>query len=130
MKEIVAMVLSASPPKLGRNNDGWLRRYVKNADITGLPLDTRGYVALTRDQDARQAAGGANLDARTGAASVSSEIAHAPFVLVMTFMGLPPPDARLVNVSYFANAGYNGRQDTQLTLPVLRLHGHYPGTYL
>jgi hypothetical protein len=66
----------------------------------------------------------------TGAASVYTEIAFAPFILVMMFTGSPPTDARLVDISHFAAAVYRERQDTQLTLPVLRLHGHYPGTYL
>jgi hypothetical protein len=130
MKQIVAMVLSASPPKTGRNDDGWLRRYAWNAELTGLPPDIRAYVALTREQDARQTAGGANLNTETGVASVYTEIAFAPFILVMTFLGSPPPDDRLVDISHFASAGYKERQHTQLTLPVLRLHGHYPGTYL
>jgi HAMP domain-containing protein len=130
MKQIVAMVLSASPPKTGRNNDGWLRCYAWNAELTGLPLGIHAFVALTRDQDARQAAGGANVNMETGAASVYTEIAFAPFILVMTFLGSAPPDDRLVDISHFASAGYKERQHTQLTLPVLRLHGHYPGTYL
>jgi hypothetical protein len=130
MKQIVAMILSASPPKTGRNDDGWLRRYAWNAELTGLPPEIHAHVALTRDQDARQAAGGANLNTETGVASVYSEIAFAPFILVMTFMGSPPPDGRLVDISHFAAAGYKERQHTQLALPVLRLHGHYPGTYL
>jgi hypothetical protein len=129
MKQIVAMVLSASPPKTGLNDGGWLRRYVWSAELTGLPPGIRVYVAVTRDQDARQAAGGANLDTRTGTASVYTEIAFAPFILVMTFLASPPPDGRLVEISHFAAASYNDRQQTQLTLPVLRLHGHYPGTY-
>ena len=129
IKEIVAMALSASPPKTGKINDG-LRRFVWNTEVKGLPRGIRVYTGLTRDQDARQAAGGANVNTKTGSASVFTEIAFAPFVLVMTLADSQPPDDRLVDISYFATAGYYDRDLTQLALPVLRLHAHYQGTYL
>jgi len=128
MKEIVAMTLSASPPRTGRINDG-LRRYVWNSELNGLSTGVRVYAALTRDKDSRQAAGGANVNTETGAASIFTEIAFAPFILVTSFLDSPPPDPRLVDISHLAAAGYKDREITQLTLPVLRLHGHYQGTY-
>ena len=53
-KQIVAMFLSANPPKMSKINEG-LRRFVWNATATGLPDGIRLVAALTRDKDARPA---------------------------------------------------------------------------
>jgi hypothetical protein len=129
MKEIVAMALSASPPKTGRINDG-LRRYVWNTESKGLPAGIRVHAALTCDKDARQAAGGANVNMETGSASIFTEIAFAAFIFVMTLADSTAPDTRLLDISHLATAGYGDREPTPLTLSILRLHSHYQGTYL
>lgn len=128
MKQIVAMFLSANPPKMGEVNSE-LRRYVWSAEAVGLPARIRVHAALTRDQSARQAGvtGYVNLE-DPSANSTFSEIAFAPLVLVMTF-GTLPPDRRLVDISFLAQSSYNDRQTTTLELPVVTLPSYMPGTF-
>jgi len=126
MKQIIAMMLSASSPELGRLNEG-LRRYVLNAQAIGLPEGINVFAALTRDKDARQAGGAGVI--KNGRVSVISEVALAPLILVITLGGTEPPDGRLVNITAFASVGYDDRGTIELPLPVLDLHAHYPGAY-
>jgi len=129
MKQIVSMALSASPPKTGERIPG-LRRFAWNTETKGLPDGVRMYAALTRDKDARQAGGAGKLNMLDPTAtSVFSEISFAPLILVMTLGSTPPPDTRLIDVTYFAVAGYYDRDITRLTFPVLALRGFYPGSY-
>jgi hypothetical protein len=127
MKEIAAMMLSASSPELGRVNP-MLRKFVWNAEAKGLPEGIRAYLALTRDKDARQIGGAGRMS--TTQSSIFSEVSFAPFIMVMTLGGTPSPDPRLVDISYFAGSDYWAKEDTQLRLPVLKLQGFYPGTYV
>lgn len=129
MKQLVAMFLSANSPKMGAINPG-LRRFVWNAQVTGLPEGIRVHAALTRDKTARQAGVTGQLNTETGKASTYSEIAFAPLILVMTFAGDAPPDARLVDITFMANGGYCDLDTTELPLPVLTLRDFYPGAYL
>jgi hypothetical protein len=128
MKQIVAMLLSACPPKTGEINPG-LRRFVWDAETKGLPAGIRVHAALTRDRDARQAGGAGRLNTQDGTGSVFNEIAFAPLILVMTLQDTPAPDARLVDITFFATAGYFDREPTQLMLRVLRLRDFHPGAY-
>lgn len=128
MKQIAAMVLSASPPKTGEIHPD-LRRFVWNTQVTGPPIGIRVFAALTRDKDARQAGGAGKLNTESGEGSVFCEVAYAPLILVTTFGNTSAPDPRLVETTYFATAGYNDRLITDLTLPVLGLQGFYPGAY-
>jgi hypothetical protein len=127
MKQIVAMFLSACPPRTGEINPG-LRRFVWNAETKRLPEGIRIYVALTRDKDARQAGGAGKIDL-DGGGSVFNEVAFAPLILVLTLGDTPPPDKRLIDITFFAMAGHRDRQATQLTLPVLPLRGFLPSGY-
>jgi hypothetical protein len=58
-----------------------------------------------------------------------SEIAFAPLILVMTFDSENPPDARLLDITFFANAGYDERLTTELRLNVRRLRDFCLGAY-
>lgn len=98
MKQIIAMMLSASPPAVGRINDG-LRRFGWNAEEKGLPDGIRLFTALTREKDARQAGGAGKIDVKSGGTgSVFSEVAFAPMILVMTLGNTAAPDSRLVDI--------------------------------
>jgi hypothetical protein len=126
MKQIMAMFLSANPPGFGQKNPD-VRRYVSNAQEKGLPPSIRIHAALTRELDARQAGvtGYMNI---SGPSSTFSEIAFAPFVLMMT-IDSAPPDPRFVDITFFAASGYGDRQETHLQLPVLELYSAITGTY-
>jgi hypothetical protein len=128
MKQLALMGLCSSPPKTGSINDG-IRRFIYTAPAIGLPTGVRMFVALTRDKDARQGGGVGKLNTETGTASVFSEVAFAPFISVMTLGGTPPPDQRLLDITYFARSGYNEKCTTRLTLPVLKVRDFYPGSY-
>jgi len=129
MKQIVAMFLSANPPEMGRIHHD-LRRFVWNAEHRGLPAGIHVYAALTRDPDARQAGVTGKMDmSGKGASSIFSEIAFAPLILVMTFNDAEPPDPRLLDITFFASAGYKEQPATELRLAVLRLRDIYPGAY-
>jgi hypothetical protein len=128
IKQLALMGLCSSPPKTGSINDG-IRRFIYRAPASGLPTSVRIFVALTRDKDARQGGGVGKLNTETGIASVFSEVAFAPFISVMTLGGTPPPDHRLVDITYFARSGYSEQSTTRLTLPVLKMRDFYPGSY-
>jgi hypothetical protein len=53
MRQIIAMMLSASPPWLGLIAKGHLRRFVWSSEVVGLPPEVRVYTALTRSQTQR-----------------------------------------------------------------------------
>jgi hypothetical protein len=126
MKQILAMFLSANPPDFGRINSE-VRRYVKNAEETGLPPKLRIFAGLTRTLDARQA-GITGFIGGDGRRATFSEIAFAPFVFMMT-VSSTPPDERLVEITFLAQSGWNERQDTTLTLPVVEFSSAVPGLY-
>jgi hypothetical protein len=125
MKQIMAMFLSVNPPGFGELNPE-VRRYVWNAEITGLPSRFRLYAALTNTLDARQAAITGHIN--RGDVAHYSEIAFAPVILLMTFDS-KPPDSRLVDITSFASATYKSKQDTYLELPVLGFRSFLPGIY-
>ncbi|WP_237754343.1 hypothetical protein, partial [Geobacter sp. OR-1] len=57
-----------------------------------------------------------------------SEIASCPLGYVMT-IDSPPPDPRLVDISYFADYRFNDWKDIPLRLPILPVYTAFPGDY-
>jgi hypothetical protein len=128
MKQIGAMFLSANTPT-GELPLG-LRRYVWNAETSGLPEGFHVYAALTRDKTGRQSAitGKVSTDG-SEPNSLYSEIAFAPMVLQLTVEDSLPTDPRPIDISFMAIASYEERLTTQLQLSVVKLLDFYPGSY-
>jgi hypothetical protein len=59
---------------------------------------------------------------------VYSEISFPPFGYILT-EDSPPPDRRLVDISFFAQYGYNDWVDISLRLPVLPIYSWLPGDF-
>jgi len=47
----------------------------------------------------------------------------------MTFLGSPPPDNRLVEITHFSSFDYWDFVELEVKLPVLPTHLIYPGDY-
>ena len=68
------------------------------------------------------------LNIATGRIRVTSEIAFPPMGYLMTFDS-PPPDARLVDISFMAKYQYNDWKHISLRLPVLPVYTYLPEDY-
>ena len=123
------MMLSASPPATGLIAGGYLRRYVTNAEVTGIPEECRVHAALTRSKTQRQM-GGQGILHPDGSSTVLAEVTFAPLITVMTSGGSISPDPRLVDISFMAASPNKSRETTSLRLPVLEPNSFYPGSFL
>lgn len=63
-----------------------------------------------------------------GPAYLTSELSFPPWGYVMTF-DCPPPDPRLVDISFFANYRFNDWQELSMRFPVLPVESWIPGDY-
>jgi hypothetical protein len=102
-----------------------LVQFVLDRRRTGLAPKYGVYAGLNASLRARflgvSAAIGANI-------SVLSEIAFPPAAYQLTFDS-PPPDARLVDISFMARFHYDDERDVSLRLPVLNVYTPFPGDF-
>ncbi len=68
------------------------------------------------------------LDTATGHISVLSELVFPPFCFVLCFDS-PPPDPRLVDITWFGQFGYTDWKHIDLPVPALPIVTAYPGDY-
>jgi hypothetical protein len=129
LKQIIAMMLSASSPATGLIADSHLRRYVTNAEVTGIPAQCWVYAALTRSKTQRQM-GGQGIFRADGSSTVLVEVTFAPLITIMTSEGSTSPEPRLVDISFMAASPYKSRETISLRLPVLEPNSFYPGAFL
>jgi hypothetical protein len=128
IKQIICMFFSANPPSFqGVHSD--LVRLVLNKEQKYLRPNVRIYAFLNASPRSRQSSVSGLLNINSEfPPRIFSEIAFPPFGYVMC-IDSPPPDIRLVDISHFANYGYNEWMDVPLQLPILPVYTYLPGDY-
>jgi hypothetical protein len=58
-----------------------------------------------------------------------AEFAYRPFGYLLTFGGTPPPDRGLLDITFFANHGYNTYRDLHLNIPVRPVESYFPADF-
>ncbi len=126
IKQIVTMFFSANPQGLRHHAD--LVRFVLNKEHRYLSPTYRVFVYYNNVGRTRLLGFAALLDTNTGSNTLMSEITFPPFGYVMT-LDTPPPDERLIEITYFARSDYDAQTSLPLRLPVLPTHVGVPGDY-
>jgi hypothetical protein len=131
-KQIVCMFFSANGPGFrGANQE--LVRFVLNREHKYINPKVQIFAYYTNSDRSRQAGitGVLELDElKMGIARshVFSEISFPPFGYILA-ENSPPPDRRLVDISFFAQYGYSDWVDISLRLPVLPIYSWLPGDF-
>jgi hypothetical protein len=127
IKEILCMFFSANGPNFQAVHRG-LAEFVLRKEEKYIDPRYRFYAFLTDSNRSRQTGvvAVANIEAHT--VRVLSEITFAPLGFVMAFSS-DPPDKRLIDISFFANYGYNEWKSFSLNLPSLQIYTNLPGDY-
>lgn len=127
LKQVVCMFFSANGPSFQSVHPD-LVRFVLNKEEKYLDPKFRIYACLNSSNRSRQTGvvGALNFDNRK--IKILSEITFPPFGFVMT-LSSDPPDARLVDISFFARYSYNDWKHIPLNLPVLPVYSYLPGDY-
>lgn len=131
IKQIVSMFLSVNPPTW-RDGNPDLVEFVRWP--TRKYLDPKYAIFAFYSISALQRQTGAVVQAKTNEQLQNlgmiafSEVTFPPFGYVMT-VNNPPPDKRLVNITYFANYKYRQYKTVFLKLPVLPIFTYLPGDY-
>jgi len=129
-KQLMAMFASACGPGFFQKRSE-LPRFVLNRSQTGLPPDIRlyAYYVHPRSRASRQSGitGSLNLD-RAEPSYTYSEIAFRPFGFVMC-LNSPPPDSRLFDITFMANASEGELRTLSLPLRPLEVNSFLPGDF-
>lgn len=126
IKQVVAMFVSAVGPGWTDRNP-YLRKFLLDRYSTGFPPEYHIYAGYSMGPFSRQSGFSASGDL-AGHSRVFAEVTFPPFAFVLT-MNSAPPDTRLVDLTYFAQAGYNDWRQQFLELRVLPTWSHLPGDY-
>lgn len=129
-KQLMAMFASACGPRFFKNRPE-LVRFVLNRSQTGLPPDIRlfAYYVHADSSASRQSGITASMNFEVSRQNyVFSEIAFRPFGYVMSLKS-PPPDARLVDITFLANFSQGEKRTLSLQLPALQVNSVLPGDF-
>lgn len=128
IKQIVSMFFSVNPHGFGYANED-LVRFVLNRESKYLKPKFKFYMCFNLSDRSRQSGVSGMLSLNDGVAMRAfSEISFVPFTYVMC-LDSTPPDKRLVDISFFANYGFNDWKDVQMRIPVLPIYTWIPGDY-
>jgi hypothetical protein len=127
LKQVICMFFSANGVAFARRQPD-LVRFVLGPEQRGLHPDIQVFAFLTTGGRARQCGVSALGRFDRGDAVILSEVTFPPFGFVLC-LGSPAPDARLIDITFFAKCGYHEARDVFLRLPVLPVYSHYPGDY-
>ena len=127
IKQIICMFFSANAPRF-RESHTYLEKFVLNHDLKGLPPRLQIFCFLLAGRMGRQAGVSGTIDVRTGTMRILSEIAFPPYGYVLC-VGSPPPDERLLDITFFAESRFDEVRKFYLPIPVLPVNTAYPGDY-
>jgi len=126
MKEIICMFLSVNAPEFG-DRFPYLRRFVLNKDLRGLPPEVKVYAYYTLSRKLRYA-GLTAFGKLPGRPTYLSEISAAPYGYILTVKS-SRPDSRLFDISGLANYGFNQFTDISVRLRNLPVLFPIPGDF-
>jgi hypothetical protein len=130
-KQVIAMFASSCGPHFFTAHPA-LRRFILNREEQGFPHEMRvfAYYVQPESRAARQSGIISSLDfSDEKQIRVFAEIAYPPYGYVLTLSGSPPPDSRIVDISFMANAAWGETRTLHLPLPSLRVDGYLPADY-
>lgn len=127
LKQITSMFFSTNAETF-REAQPELEKFVLSRAARGIPPQVGIFAFLTSSEVSRRLAVCATRDFDFGAASVFSEVTFRPFGYLMA-LGSPPPDSRLVDISFFASFGYHECKSLSLRLPLLNVASTVPADY-
>lgn len=131
VKQIICMFFSVNSPQF-REAHSYLEHFVLNKETKRLPNDIRLYVAYLLSDRSRSAGitGSITLDDQTGLPQnrTYTEISFFPFSYILSFDS-PPPEHEMLDISFFANYGYNEFTTLQLPIPALSVYTPFPGDF-
>jgi len=125
-KQIITMFFSANPGSLRHHSE--LVTFVLDKERQYLSPTYRVFVYYNNIGRTRFHGLGGLLNVEKGTSILMSEITFPPFGYVLT-LDSPPPDQRLVEVTYFARSAYDAQIALPFRLPVLPTHVWVPGDY-
>lgn len=127
IKQIICMFFSANPSAFHKAQPD-LVRFILNKDQKYLDPKIRLYTYFNTSGRSRQSGISGLLNIEERGHKIFSEISFPPFGYIMS-MNSPPPDKRLVDISHFAQYGYNQWVDIAVNLPVLPVYTWLPGDF-
>lgn len=127
IKQIVSMFFSVNHEGFSDKND-YLVRFVLNKEMKYLPPEIRIYIYYNVEGVYRSTGimGASSMGLQRP--MIMSEISFPPFGYLMTLES-EVPDARLVDISHFANYEYNEYKLLNIKLPLLPTYTMYAGDY-
>lgn len=131
IKQIVCMFFSINSPRF-REAHPALERFVLNKEAKYLPPNIQIYAGYLLSDRSRAAGitGSLQLDESSGVSHLRtySEISFRPFSYILSIKS-PPPEHPLLDISFFAQYGYDDFTTLQLPIPVLSVYTPFPGDF-
>lgn len=106
-----------------------LRQLVLNRDSNGLPNEYRLYCYIIHPSGQWSRSSGVTGLITGGRRSIFAEFAYPPFGYILTFADSAPPDADLMDISFFAQHSFNEYRELHLRLPVRHIASYYPADF-
>jgi len=107
----------------------FLRALVLNRDTQGIPDKLRLYCYII-DRGSKYSRQSGLTAMFSGTSRYTfAEFAFPPFGYILTVGESEPPDDALLDITFFANHGYNDYRDLHLPMPIRTLATHYPADF-
>lgn len=127
IKQIVVMFFSVNGPEF-RCAHPELVHFVLNKEDKNLPPNYRFYTYYTISSRLRCSGVTGLVNVNTKEVFVFSELSYFPFGYIMTFNSRPP-DPRLLDITHFAQYGYNEFAIKTISMPALPAHTWFPADF-
>lgn len=127
IKQIICMFFSSNGPDF-RTVHPDLVKFVLDREAMHLKPSIRIYSYYNLAPVSRQSGVASLLNVEKQRGYTFSEIAYIPLGYIMTSES-DVPDKRPVDISFFANYGYNDWREFSLQLPVLPVYTYFPADY-
>jgi hypothetical protein len=127
LKRITAMFFAINGEEFASHQPE-LSRFARFPDSHELPENVGLYAAYNINDLVSHIPFQARKNVRTGFQALLSQIAHPPFVYVMTLDG-PCPDPQLTNLRRFAEYEYGDEADLEATFRILPTNSCFAGDY-
>lgn len=129
LKQVLCLFFSTHGSRWRQVNPE-LEHFVLNKHALGIAPRYSVWTYFNTSQRSRQTGLAATVPSPGSTSStLLSEISFPPIGYLMTFQSDPPPDPRLVDISFMANYGYDEQKEITLNLPVLPVYTYFPGDY-
>lgn len=127
-KQILAIFACTCGPGLFNKNPQ-LRKLVLDRNARGLPDHLRMYAYIVdAESQTSRTSGIAGIISPSGGHTVA-EFAYPPFGYLLTFGDSPPPERGLMDITFFANHGYDAYRELHLRMPIRPVESFFPADY-